>query len=201
MLPKTLKGWIFLFLVLASVIYFFNSRAAQKRMQSTGEVAEVPTQIDERLADIVFDGYTITPLARYDIRAKVLSTERYRFGRDADLSPVDLALGWGPMSDAATIEKLNVSQSNRWYFFTWKNEPPIDISLMTKTSANTHMIPANADIKSQLLNIKKGAIVRLKGNLVNVAHTDGWRWQSSLSRDDGGGGSCELMWVTEVAVE
>lgn len=200
MLPKTLKGWIFVCLILASFIYFFQSRAADKRMLKSGEVAEVPTQTNESAADIVFDGYAIKPVARYQIRAKVLSTERYRFGREADLSPLDLALGWGPMSDAANIEKLNISQSNRWYFFSWKNTPPISESLITKTSANTHLIPANADIKSQLLNIKKGEVVKLEGYLVNVTHTDGWTWRTSLSRDDGGGGSCELMWVTDVTI-
>ena len=200
MLPKTLKGWIFVCLILASIIYFFQSRAADKRMARTGEVAEVPTQINENAADIVFDGYTIKPVAQYSIRAKVLSTERYRFGREADLSPLDLALGWGPMSDATNIEKLNISQSNRWYFFSWKKSPPISSDLIMKTSANTHMIPANADIKSRLLNIKKGEVVRLEGYLVNVTHADGWTWRTSLSRDDGGGGSCELMWVTDITI-
>jgi hypothetical protein len=200
MLPKTLKGWVIVCLILVSFIYFFQSRAADKRMLKSGEVAEVPLQINESAADIVFDGYTIKPVARYSIRAKVLSTERYRFSREADLSPLDLALGWGPMSDIANIEKLNISQSNRWYFFSWKNTPPISERLIAQTSANTHMIPANADIKSRLLNIKKGEVVKLEGYLVNVTHADGWAWRTSLSRDDGGGGSCELMWVTDVTI-
>jgi len=201
MLPKTLKGWIVVGLILASFVYFFQSRSAQKRMARTGEVAEVPIQTNASAADIEFNGYTVTRVARYQIRAKVLSTERYRFGREADLSPVDLALGWGPMSDAATIEKLNISQRNRRYFFSWAKTPPISTDLIAKTSANAHMIPANDDVKRSLLDVKKGSIVRLQGYLVNVTHADGWAWRTSLSRDDGGGGSCELMWVTEVQVE
>ncbi|NJR72031.1 MAG: hypothetical protein HC782_02700 [Gammaproteobacteria bacterium] len=201
MFPKTLKSWIIVLLIFASIVYFFKSRAADKRMRSTGEIAEVPSQINESAAVIIFNSYRIKPMARYQIRAKVLSTERYRFGRDADLSPVDLALGWGPMSDAATIEKLNISQSNRWYSYTWQSTPPIEAHIINSTSANTHMIPANADIKSQLLGIKKGSVVRLEGYLVNVSHADGWSWKTSLSRDDSGGGACELMWVTAVRVE
>jgi hypothetical protein len=201
MLPKTLKGWIVVGLILASFVYFFQSRAAQKRMVRTGAVAEVPIQTTASAADIIFAGYTVTPVARYQIRAKVLSIARYQFGREADLSPVDLALGWGPMSDAATIEKLTFSQSSRWYFYSWANTPPISADLIPKTSANVHMIPANDDVKRNLLDVKKGSVIWLQGYLVNVTHADGWSWRTSLSRDDGGAGSCELMWVTEVQVD
>ena len=35
--------------------------------------------------------------------ARVLGTERYRFDRASELSLVDLALGWGPMSDTRAL--------------------------------------------------------------------------------------------------
>jgi hypothetical protein len=39
----------------------------------------------------------------------VLSVERYRTGREAEISPVDFALGWGSMSDDAVTSKLDIS--------------------------------------------------------------------------------------------
>ena len=45
------------------------------------------------------NGYQIALLASFDIRARVIAVESYRFDRGAALSPVDLALGWGPMSN------------------------------------------------------------------------------------------------------
>jgi hypothetical protein len=131
----------------------------------------------------------------------VLSTERYRFGREADLSPVDFALGWGVMSDPAVFGQLSISQGNRWYEYHWDGAPPVDPTLIVKNSANTHLIPANSDVERALLNVQKGNTVRLIGSLVNVEHADGWRWRSSTTRDDTGGGSCELMLVTSVTVE
>jgi hypothetical protein len=62
-------------------------------------------------------------------------------------------------------------------------------------------VPANDDVKEKLLRVKKGEIVQLKGYLINVRHEDGWTWRSSLTRDDTGAGSCELMWVENVVVE
>src|SRR5660397_42121 len=43
--------------------------------------------------------YDLIVLADFDIEARVLSKTLYHSGREADLSPVDLALGWGAMSD------------------------------------------------------------------------------------------------------
>jgi hypothetical protein len=63
------------------------------------------------------------------------------------------------------------------------------------------LIPANDDVRRTLAKVEKGSVVRLAGSLVNVEHPDGWRWRSSTSRDDTGGGSCELLWVTEASVE
>jgi len=51
-------------------------------------------------------GYEIRPLADYSLRARVLSATRYRWDRGADLAPVDLAVGWGEMSDSALLERF-----------------------------------------------------------------------------------------------
>jgi hypothetical protein len=55
------------------------------------------------------NGYRIAPLATFDIRARVISSARYRFGRESDLSPVDLVLGWGAMSDSAVLKQISFS--------------------------------------------------------------------------------------------
>ena len=198
---ERLKPWFVGLMVAASVAYFVYDRAAERRVLKSGPVAEVPSQSSDGGAALQRDGYVIEPLASYEVRARVLSIERYRMGREADLSPLDFALGWGPMSDAAVIEQLSISQSGRWYHYRWEGSPPIDPSLMAKSSANTHLVPADELVKKRLLNVSKGAVVRLSGYLINVRHSDGWTWRSSLTRDDTGGGSCELMWVTDVQVE
>lgn len=198
---ERLKPWFVGLMVAASVAYFVYDRAAERRALKSGPVSEIPVQSSESAPALQRDGYSIEPLASYEVRARVLSIERYRMGREADLSPLDFALGWGPMSDAAVIERLSISQSGRWYHYRWEGSPPIEPSVMAKSSANTHLVPADDLVKKRLLDVRKGAVVKLSGYLINVRHTDGWTWRSSLSRDDTGGGSCELMWVTDVQVE
>ena len=198
---QRLTPWFVALMMTACATYFLYDRAADRRALKSGPVAEIPLQSSANASTLQRAGYTIEPLASYNIRARVLATERYRIGREADLSPIDFALGWGPMSDAAVLERLNISQSNRWYHYKWEGSPPIDPSMMARSSANTHLVPADDSVKDRLLNVRRGTVVKLSGYLINVRHSDGWTWRSSLTRDDTGGGSCELMWVTDVQVE
>lgn len=201
MFPNTLKSWLVLLLLIISLGYFTHNRLVQRRLASNGPVANQPVQESIEAPAMQKDGYEIQPVARYEIRAKVLSTERYRIGDGADISPVDFVLGWGPMSDNAVTEKLNITQGSRWYHYSWDKDPPIDPSLIIRNSANTHLVPADEAIKDILLRVRAGDIVKLKGYLVNIKRKDGWSWRSSLTREDSGGGSCELMWVNEVEIE
>ena len=161
--------------------------------------SQQPVQNSTNSSNFKLNGYTITPLESFEIEARVLSTEHYSFDREADLAPVDLALGWGPMSDGAVLSKIDISQSNRFYF--WHvNEFPIPRREIETNSANMHMIPADSIIEKVLESIKTGQRVKLSGYLVQVDSSDGWHWKSSLSREDTGNGSCELVYVKSVIV-
>jgi len=46
--------------------------------------------------------------------------------------------------------------------------------------------------------VRRHDLVSLEGYLVEIAGPEGYHWRSSLSRDDTGGGACEVMWVTSV---
>ena len=160
--------------------------------------ANDPVQLTADLPPPFVHGrYTISPLARYTIKAVVLGRERYRNDDAADLAPVDLALGWGAMSVAGVINDLSISQSGRWYEYRWSSEPPLEPGLIATHSANTHCLPAD-DARSALLAVKRHELVTLEGYLVEVTATDGYHWRSSLTRDDTGGHSCEVRWVTRV---
>jgi hypothetical protein len=146
-----------------------------------------------------FKGYRITPLASFEIEARVLSRERYRLGREADLSPIDLALGWGPMSAQEVIDQLHISQSHRYY--RWRTDRlPVPAPVIASHSANMHIIPAAGVIEKELMKIRKGHVVRLGGYLVQATAADGWSWKSSLKRSDTGGGACEIVLVNRIAI-
>jgi hypothetical protein len=146
-----------------------------------------------------YKNFQITPLATFEIEARVLSVRRYRSGREAELSPIDLALGWGRMSDEKVLKDIEVRQSNR--FSHWRvKEFPIPRREIEENSANMHIIPATHDITQKLKDIRKGHVVRFSGYLVRVDARDNWHWQSSLTRKDTGNGACELVWVAQLDI-
>ncbi len=63
------------------------------------------------------------------------------------------------------------------------------------------MIPSSDAIARRLKAVKAGDIVQIRGYLVQVAAQDGWSWRSSLTRDDTGGGACELIFVQSLDVQ
>lgn len=145
--------------------------------------------------------FMVTALADYDIHARVLSREEYSSGREGDLSPVDLALGWRRMSDTFVIDKLDISQGHRWYKWKVKDLMPIPRREIEQSSANVHILPANDAVRDILDDVHEGSVVRMKGYLVKVTTSDGWRWISSTSRGDVGDGACELFWVESLDIE
>lgn len=136
--------------------------------------------------------YTITELEPYQLTVRVLGREEYLLGRESNLSPLDLAVGWGDMARPDIYRHFKVSQGGRWYF--WRSEDmPIEQRAVETQSANVHIVPATPEIARQLRRIRREDVVELSGSLIEVVATDGWRWKSSLSREDVGEGACELL--------
>ena len=176
----------------------FDQRAVH---HGPGVLVEMsPVQQPAQQGAIVRGPYTIKPLASFEIAARVLSVEHYSMGREADLSPVDLALGWGRMSDSEVLRKIDITQGNRFYY--WRvRDYPIPREEIENSSANMHMVPADADVRGTLKSVRPGQIVTIKGSLIEASVKDGWHWRSSLTRSDSGPGACELVYVTEIHVQ
>ena len=139
-------------------------------------------------------GFQLTAVATYAIQARVLRTKR-SWADAADLVPYDVALGWGPMSDQAVLDRLDVSQGSRFFFYEWQNEPPIPEREIACHAANNHVIAANPQVAGVIRKLRAGQVVKLRGYLVNATKADGFRWPTSLTRTDTGNGACELFYV------
>lgn len=182
-------------LVAAGWLYFHEPAATWRGVPAARDPLQTAGPLP---APFTHGNYVITPLARYHVTAVVLSRERYRNDRAAEIGPVDLALGWGPMSVASVINELKISQSGRWYEFSYSGDAPLDQRQIEIHSANTHCLPADDAVRDRLLAVKRHELVTMEGYLVEVTSDDGYRWRSSLTREDTGAGACEVMWVTRL---
>ncbi len=153
----------------------------------------------EAAAPVDLRGYRLLPRAVFEIEARILSAEHYRWDAGASLAPVDLALGWGPMSDTAVLSHFRITQGARFYTL-YPQQGALDLAAALRHSANVHLIPADGTVKRRLESARKGQVVSLRGRLVDAARPDGFTWRTSLSRDDTGAGACELLLVDSAAL-
>jgi hypothetical protein len=198
-IPRRLLWIAFTAFVLHGAYRTWNDRPAHPPGGVLVAMEPIQTPIDQT-APIVAGRWTIIPRAHYDITARVLGRERYRFDPMADLAPVDLALGWGPMSDNAVLREVRVEQSARFYTLRWGARPPLEPAELLRHSANTHVIPASEALAARLRQLRPGEVVHLVGVLVDAQRSDGGWVRTSLRRDDTGDGACEVMRVETVEV-
>jgi hypothetical protein len=183
----------------AILLWGFSHRPVKRPPGVTAP--DVPEQHEVTAPAPTFEkaGSAITAQATFDIHARVLSRENYWMDPGAKLVPVDLALGWGRMSDSAVIEKLSISQFGRFYFWS-ASELPIPETEISQSSANMHLIPATSSVERAIKRVRQGDLVHFSGYLVNAQMPGGGTWNSSLTRNDVGNGACELVWVEQFEI-
>jgi hypothetical protein len=195
-----LRSALFIGLFMAASWNGWDRWTHRARHPPEGQIAEgEPLQTDIPSGPDVASGrWTLKPRAHYDITARILSTESYRFDRLAALVPEDLALGWGPMSENRVLQTIDISQSGRFYWWRPHPDTPVSPDIIITHSANTHVIPADSNVKRQLERLRVGEVVRLTGTLVDATRDDGAWIHTSLSRSDTGAGACEVLLVESV---
>jgi hypothetical protein len=148
-------------------------------------------------------GHTFTARARYDITARVLRKEIYRLDGGAGLAPVDLGVGWGPMSDTRVIDELEFSQMGRFLYWRPRHPQsfPVPLPTLVTHAAQMHLVPSTEALESRLKKLRPGQVVTISGYLVDIRGPGGFTWKTSLTRTDTGDGACEIVWVESLAVE
>jgi hypothetical protein len=163
-------------------------------------IAAEPVQVDASPNQSAFDygKFQLKPLARFALDARVLHRKIYRYDRGAALVPVDLAVGWGRMSDQAVLDRLQISQAARFFYYEYQGQPPIPREEIISHATNLHLIPSTKALAAQCRSLRTGELVHLSGVLVEATGGETGTWRSSLSRTDAGNGACELIWVEEL---
>jgi hypothetical protein len=164
-------------------------------------IAAEPVQVDAapNLPAFDYGQFQLKPLARFALDGRVLHRKIYRYDRGAALVPVDLAVGWGRMSDQAVLDRLQISQAARFFYYEYQGQPPIPREEIISHATNLHLIPSTKALAGQCRSLRTGELVHLSGLLVEATGGATGTWRSSLSRTDTGNGACELVWVEELS--
>lgn len=143
--------------------------------------------------------FRLNPRASYDISARVVDRDLYRFGAENALMPWDLVLTWGRLVDEPYRSKINYVHTHR--FFNWgTSDGSLDMGYIAGHASNNHLIADNWRVAAALARVRAGDVVRLEGELVDITGPGGFDWKTSLVRDDSGPGACETMYVRAVTI-
>ena len=151
-----------------------------------GELLAAAPQIRSVLGEMKKVGDdVIFPFAQLQIDGLVLARKDYTMGPESRLSPMDVVLGWGPVSAVGVGAKVGITQADRSY--TPKaNTSGLDAATILLNTANLHLIPDSPQIKSVLATVAPGDFLSLKGHLVGVGDATGWQWIPAVGKSDAG---------------
>ena len=167
--------------------------------------------------------YDLEYVAKYSISGLTTATNTNFWLRGSmrnqfdEVALYDIGLVWGDLADLDLIKKYNISfKSVKTLGFARQLQPrikgynrtfPLSMAYFDSHLSHTHVIPANDNIMSALLTIKKYDKVKLDGYLTDIVNSDGRTIaRTSMSRTDTnptsrGFGACEVMYVTSVQID
>ena len=153
----------------------------------------------EKTSTWPYKDWVLTGLAQYTIQARLLSKACYHWDAATKLSPIDLVLGWGAMADPALSRQIQIAQAFRWY--TIKIPPQLQQrnSEIQASIANIHILPGSSTIEKQIKAAPLGAILTLRGFLIEGKGPQGQSWRSSLSQTGTEAG--EVFYVDQAVID
>ena len=186
-----------LVLLIAAGIIWFVCRYRMPELPGN-LINEAPVQKNVRDYKLhTIAGCDVTVMATYSVKGLVHGWLAYDDRLRTKLCPIDLALGWGPMSNTNLLQTFYISQEYRRVY--WDTPMlPMRREDVERNLANIHVCPADNTILAQIRALRDGDLVQLDGYLVRFNGPDGWSWVSSTTRADTGKDSGEIMYVKQV---
>ncbi|WP_343514171.1 hypothetical protein [Acinetobacter baumannii] len=139
---------------------------------------------------------SISVLLPFQGNFRILGSKIYHNDEQAKFSPIDYAVSWGLFAQPEIARHISVKQYDR--YLNWKiAKLPVPAEQAMQMVSNMHIIPANPEIAQQIKQVKRGDLVYLKGDLVEIKDKD-LVWKSSLTPTDTGDGACELFRVQSI---
>lgn len=144
----------------------------------------------------VVKGQSISVLQPFKGDFRILGSKIYSSDPQAKFSPIDYAVSWGLFAEPEIARHITVNQYDR--YLNWKmDRVPVPVEQAKQMVSNMHIIPANPEIAKAIKKVKRGDLVRMQGELVEVRDKD-LVWKSSLTPTDTGDGACEVFRVSSI---
>jgi len=201
-------------LLFISTGFFFISLFFRDRLPPQGQILEdllyEPVQTETSVSEFQVDAggyeYIITPVYDYEFYGMVVSYFNAGSWRDYThsgwkdyINVKDIAAIWGNNLESGVYRHVKFWSGN----WTWNAKARRDIwnRFDVSSISNSHILADDEEIKRLLLETRRGDQIYFRGFLADYrrAGTEFSR-KSSISRDDRGGHSCEVVFVEEYEI-
>ena len=176
------------------------------------EVTQDPAQTDTLRAPFSVRAgsvdYRVRPLQDYDISGLVVSLHHtdawwdwIHAAANDHLNVVDLCVVWGANALSGAYQRTTFS-SGQFVCYASSHDREAVSGANSRAISNNHLLSADPAVARQLKKVRIGDQIRLRGQLAEYSHNHGMAFQrgTSLTRDDGGNGACETVYVQDVAL-
>ena len=144
----------------------------------------------------VVKGQSISVLQPFKGDFRILGSKVYSSDPQAKFSPIDYAVSWGLFAEPEIARHITVNQFDR--YLNWKmDRVPVPVEQAKQMVSNMHIIPANPEIAKAIKKVKRGDLVHLTGDLVQINDKD-LVWKSALDWNGVGDGACKLIRVDSI---
>lgn len=161
------------------------------------QVKEEPkiSSLNTKIASFDYKEATITPKKRIEGEVRILNKKRYFVDSKKDYVPVDFLVGWNELSDTKNVEFIRFPMNGRNYDFKFASPPLPRLKIELETEL-WHLIPSTNEMRQQLLELRNGHIIKVKGLLVNLEEVGTINW---ISSETSGRKNAKLIWVEEIS--
>jgi len=192
-----MKTITLIIILVVSWLYFYHIGSAPS--VGNGELVQaIPFETDTETASFELNGFTVTPQKQYEVEGRVVAASKYYLDGLATLAPMDIVLGWGPMSDEHIFEGLDVSIGKRHYEWS-ENTGRLSREEVSANSNIFHVIPKASTVAKLIEEVRIGDILALQGYVVTVKNSSG-EWESKKSLLDKESGAGKLFYIEHIEI-
>lgn len=196
--------------VVSLVIALFSSWQAQKlprHFQALPDLQKDPQQTPTNKKPFTLDRganhYNIEPTFDYELygmvvtyheSASLLDISHTEWGDE--INTKDICVIWGKNLFLPGLSKFSFS-SGDWTCYVQTRDREAWGQFNLSNFSNNHLLPDNAEVAKRIRNAQVGDQIFMRGQLVNYSINGGPARHSSTTREDRGGTSCEVVYVTD----
>lgn len=146
---------------------------------------------------VLYKEVEIIPIRKISAQVRIIKKEAYYFDSRSKLSPLDLLIGWGELSDERNLDNIRFHLSKRYFNYT-TIKPTIQLDKILEQISLWHIVPSSELVEEEIKKLREGNIVQLEGYIVDIESKVGIEWKSEIKKLNNSQLPNTIVFVTKI---